>query len=264
MSVQLNYSDKLVTAGQFIERGSKNSTLIDKLSRLSQTISSQSLNSSFNELSKITSDNVVTPSEKKSLKEEFDFIKSAYSNISASIRTMGLEDSEEFKKLSNAYDVLTSKIEPILADMNTTTELSESLDTYVSAYTSAANELNIYVSLVNNSILQEVSDISLVVNSNKNTIKPGESVIFEAIIYSHKTNPPQEISDEIKNYYYDAETGTYPALYQWNISGTKNDEQWIADSKGKRSITIPYSEFENTQVSADFSAEMIVGSTSSS
>ena len=69
----------------------------------------------------------------------------------------------------------------------------------------------------------------------------------------------EEDRDEIKELYKDAETGLYPALYQWTITGTKNDSQWMQDSLGKKEVTIPYSAFSGDMVSAFFRSDMVVG-----
>lgn len=259
MARRTDLSNNIVTAGKFIERGGRSVSITEKLSRLSTIMNSANNNVSKNEIMKITSDNIITPLEKQSLKTEWDYIKSGFSSITSTISSMGQLNSEEYNDLKISYDNLEAIMESILADMNKSTELAEPIDRYLNDYSQNANMLNIYLASVNNSILEEASQIGLVVESNYNYIKPNQSVVFTAFIYSYKTGGPVEISDEVKELYKDPETGLYPKLYQWSISGTKNDEQWNSNALGRRQITIPYSDFEDSQISASFICELSVG-----
>ena len=259
MAKQQDFENRIVTGGKFIERAGGGLSLKEKLARLSNTVISSNYNASFKELNSITSDNTVTPNEKISLKQEWEYIKSAFANMTANVTKMGADTSDEYIALKNAYDNLADVIEPILEDMNKTSQLTVPVGQYIEAYSSSANVLNIYLASVNNSILEDVSDIGLEVLTDYDFIKPNQSVKFTAMIYTAKTGGRVEISDEIKELYKDAETGLYPALYQWTITGTKNDSQWMQDSLGKKEVTIPYSAFSGDMVSAFFRSDMVVG-----
>lgn len=259
MAKQLDYEDKIVTGGRFIERAGKGLSLKDKLRRLSNTYTSANTNASIKEISKITSDNVITPSEKRNLAQEWGYIQAAFASITNTVSNMGEDESEEYLALKTAYENLADVIEPILADMNTTTELTTPIDQYIEAYTNSASVLNIYLSLVNNSILEDVSNIGLEVRAEYDYIKPYETVKLTAMIFTAKTGQRVEISDEIKDLYKDPETGLYPKLYQWTITGTTDDDYWNEYALGRREVEIPYSSFDGNNVSAFFRADMVVG-----
>lgn len=261
MAKQLDYENKIVTAGRFIERGGKQFSLTQKLKNLSFMVSSGSTNTAIKELEKITSDNVVTPDEKISLKQEWEYIQAAFASISATVTKMDKEESEEYLNLKTAYEELASAIEPILSDMNSTSELTEPINPYIENYTSSASVLNIYLTMLNNQVIKDISDVMLKVVAEYDYVKPYDSVKLTAMIMVFNDNGvlSGEIPDSIKELYKDPETGLYPKLYQWSFSGTTDDDGLAEANKGQREVTIPYSSFIGRNIKASFYSELIVG-----
>lgn len=257
MSNYISNGTDTISAGKFVERKQK-SIDVPKIKRIAQSIYSSNLSAQLNEISKITSDNVITSSEKKDLLEEWNYIQAAFSSTTSYISQMEQLESEEYIALESAYDDLKKAIEPILKDMQSDTEISDDVYKYFEKYSSASDVLNIYINLINNNILKDISDIGLRVSTNKNEIEPGEDAIFRAEIFFYENGIGTLIPENIKNLYID-DDGLYRALYKWNFKGTNDDDYWNEYAQGREYVTIPSSSFAGESVTAYFNSEIIVG-----
>lgn len=257
MNNYVNNGIDTISAGKFVERGSKPLD-ISKIRRIGQSIYSSNLNAQINEIGKITSDNIVTPEEKVRLLEEWNYIKASFASITSSVTSMGELESVEYKEFEKAFNELKAVIEPVLVDMDKPSEITSSITTALEKYSSSANTLNIYTSLINNNVLKEISDLTVRVVVEQPDIRPGDNAVFKAEVLVYKDGWPVPIPPEVKELYRDPD-GLYRKLYQWKITGTKRDPYWTDDSQGKEIVTIPYSEIAKESITAYFNAEMIVG-----
>lgn len=250
-----------VTARKFVEIGANGDDVKGKIKLLSQAYLSQMSSAQLTELGKITSDKTVTPDEKKLLKEEWEHIQSAYSSVVAAAADMDIDDTEEFEAYKNAYEKLAEIMESILADMSTTTQLSSSVDSIINEYNSAANLFNIYMTTVSNALLRDINDIRLAVITDKDYFDPGENIVFNGIVQVMNLNTGmfEELTEAQKSIYLDSDTGLYPKLYQWQFSGTKDDDYWNTFAQGKRDVTIPSSAFFRDRIEVILNSDLIVG-----
>lgn len=262
MANRINLSDSVVTAGKFVATTDDSTLLTQKVKSLSNMIN---LNTSSNRTTVIAgmfSDNKITPDEKKTLQAELSHIEAAFTATTGSVKQMELENSLEYIQYKTAFNTLKSKLEPILSDMNTTSTVTESLDKYIQAYSSAGDTLSAYMIAFSNSSLASVQDYQLKVIVNNTSPTPSDTIQFTAKIYmKNDAGLYEEFTDEQYNTYksIDSEGNvTYPKLFDWEVTGTTNDAYYKELGAGKKTLKIPASTFENDSISVKFFALLLI------
>lgn len=253
MAQHLNFQNKIVSGGRFVPLEGDNISLRQKVSRLSQAITSVNLGNQIAGITKITSDNVVTVAEKPSLLKEWEYIKEAYNMTVSAVEEMGLESTEQFHNFQVSYEKLESVMESIFADMNTDTILTQDVGTIISEYNQKAISLNSFLTGTSNSLLRELSKYSLDVEVPY-SVETNSDLTIKAVIrcFNEETGQDAEMTEEQKEPYKIGDV--WPMLYIWNISGTKNDEMLMDTNRGKPSITIPANYFSGESISVSFSS----------
>lgn len=254
MAKRNDLQNEIVTAGKFVERGSKSIDMKEKLRRMSQIVSSQKDNSSITGLEQIASDNVITPEEKRLLAEEWEHIEAAYNSTVSSVNSLGV-NPEEFQQFQSAFRSLQSFVQSILANMNEPSNTDGRFNVIMQAYESAATILQNWVNAYQNSLTTGVSSYRLDVDHSPAQVSLEDNVTFTANIFIDETDR----TEELINSYKDPDTGLCPDLFNWVVSGTKDDEAVMEDANGKRMFTIPASSFLNDSVRVWFSSVLNVG-----
>ena len=262
MANRINLTNSVVTAGKFVATEDDSAVLTQKVRALSNQINLNTSSNRVSAISSIFSDNVITPEEKRSLHAELNHMEAAFTATTSSVRQMGLENSVEYLQYKQAFESMKSKIEPILANMSTSTTVTEPISSYVQAYTSAGVTLSAYMIAFSNSSLSSVQDFQLKVEVNTVSPTPSDVLKFTAkILMKDETGFYKEFTEEQYNTYkvIDSEGNvTYPKLFIWEISGTTDDAGYKANADGYKSVTIPASAYKNDSISVKFYADILI------
>ena len=262
MADRVNFTDSIVTARKYVSMEGKSEQLANKLASLSNKVSTSNRNAQINIFNKILSDNIITPDEKISLSAEMDHIDSAFVATTASVTSLGLENSAEYLMYKQQYGILKKKVEEILSDMNSSTEVAEPISRYIEGYSSAADTLNSYMIAFSNKSLASVSDFQLSVDASTVSPTPEDNITFTArILKKNNAGLFEEMSQSQYDSYKvidDSGNATYPKLFIWDITGTTDDEGYKKLADGHKTFTIPASAFSNDSVSVRFYSDIII------
>ena len=254
MANRLNFSNDTVTGGRFVELGRKSVDLKTRLQRISQVSSNNDSNQSLAGLGSLTSDSVVTPEEKKLLAQEWEHILAAYNSTVSMVGSLGV-NPEEFISFQTAFSQLQSLVNDILSDMNSNSQTDGRLDVAIEAYSSAATILQNWINAYNNSLTSDISSYRLDIARLPSSPTLDSTITFTAHIYIDEIDK----TEELMNNYKDQDTGLYPDLFNWFIEGTEDDDALIEEVNGKRSFSIPASDFSGDVVKVYFSSSLNVG-----
>lgn len=262
MANRINYSDDVLTARRFVPIGSDGSDIIQKVRSISKKVSGVNLSNHITEIDRISSDLVITPSEKKSLKSEFDYIKSAYATTYSTVLSLGLEGSAEFIELRTRYEELENVLGPIFANMETSSSISESLSQYFEALSSASAGMNSYMIAFSNSALASVSDIRCDLSISDMSPDIGSTVTATARIMKRDSSGSFVEFDESQYRVYREEKADgsfyYPKLFIWEISGTKDDDAFNSSNLGIKSITINMSDIASDSFTVKYHSDILI------
>lgn len=254
MANRYTFSFDTVTAGKFVEVGKNTVNLKSRLRRISQIQSENNTNSSLQGIQQIASDNVITPEEKKLLADEWKHISAAYSSTVATITELGV-NPEEFESFKTSYRTLESMMNAILADMNSNYTTDGRLDLAIRAYESATTILQNWVNAYQNSLTADISSYRLDVESSPVSPTLEDTIKFKAVIYIDGKDSTEEMMDS----YRDPSTGLCPDLFQWSVSGTKNDSALIEEIAGKREFSVHASDLSGDIIKVYFASNLNVG-----
>ena len=254
MAKRTDLQNTIVTAGKFVERGSKSVDMRERLRRMSQIVSAQQGNSSIIGLEQIASDNVITPDEKKLIAEEWEHIQAAYNSTVSSVNSLGV-NPEEFQQFKTAFLSLESFVNMILADMSQTTQTDGRFSVAMQAYESAATILQNWINAYQNSLTTDISSYRLAIDRSPSQVTPGDTVVFSAHIFIDEVDR----TDDLIASYKDADTGLAPDLFNWIIEGTTDDEEAMKEANGKRMFSIQSTAFKADSIRVWFSSVLNVG-----
>ena len=254
MAKRNDLQNQVVTAGRFVERGRVSIDMRERLRRMSQIVSIQQGNSSLTGVEQMASDNVITPEEKILLAQEWEHIKAAYNSTVSMMNELGV-DPQEFESFKAAYSSLESLMNEILKDMNSTSLVGDQFRTILNAYNSAATILQNWVNAYQNSVTSDISSYRLEIKRTPPSPTLDSTIIFSAYIYIDGVDR----TADLMNTYMDPQTGLYPTLFNWIVSGTKDDDGLMGRIKGSRTFSVSASDFVNDNISVYFSSELEVG-----
>lgn len=262
MADRVNFTDSVLTARKYVSMEGKSEQLATKLASLSNRVNITDRKAQMSAFDKILSDNVITPEEKISLRAEMDHIDSAFIATTASVTSLGLENCSEYLLYKQQYDILKQKVEAILSDMNTSTEIAEPISRYIEGYSSAADTLNSYMIAFSNKSLASVSDFQLVVDVSNVSPTPDDSITFTAKVMKKNNGGifeemPQSQYDTYKSIDDDG-NAIYPKLFIWDISGTSDDDGYKKLADGHKTVTIPASAFAQDSISVRFYSDILI------
>ena len=254
MANRFTFTNDTITAGKFVELGRNTADLRARLQRLNQMQSVNDNSSSLAGIGQMASDNVITPDEKAIIAQEWEHIKSAYNSTVAMIESLGV-DPQEFESFKAAYASLASLMESILSDMDSPSNVGDQFRTILNAYNSAATILQNWVNAYQNSVTSDISSYRLEIKRTPPSPTLDSTIIFSAYIYIDGVDR----TADLMNTYMDPQTGLYPTLFNWIVSGTKDDEGLMGRIKGSRTFSVSASDFVNDNISVYFSSELEVG-----
>lgn len=262
MSSRINLSDSVVTAGKFVAATDDTTLLTQKVRTLSNQINLNTSSNRTTVISGMFGDNKITPDEKKTLQAELNHIEAAFTATTGSVKQMELENSIEYLEYKAAFNTLKSKLEPLLENLNTTTTVTESLEKYIQAYSSKGDALASYMIAFSNSSLASVQDYQLKVTANNVSPTPSDTILFTAQIYmKNDAGLYEEFTDEQYNTYKSTDSDgnvTYPKLFDWEITGTTDDEYYKNIGAGKKTLKIPASAYKNDSITVRFYASLLI------
>lgn len=253
MATRRNHSNETVTAGKFVALGQDAQDLKARLRRLNQLSQSSQNSSLISGINGIISDNIITPSEKRQLADEWEHIQAAYSNTVSTVDSLGI-NPEEFQAFKAAFNQLKSVIEPLLKNMAQSSNVDGSLQGVIEAYNSAATILQNYLTAYQNGLTASISDYRLAITMNPAVPDINDTIQFSASIYIQGVDKTSELMNEQGDV-----DGLYPDLFDWLIEGTKDDEGYMQSAKGKRVIEIPASAFSSDNISVQFFSTITIG-----
>lgn len=125
MSTQYNNAGRTLVVDEVIEvKGTKK----DAVSRFKQELDAQLLKRDTSliraQIGVIASDSHITPQEKQTLKRELQIITSNYGLVASKAEEYGLLDQTDYLEFVSAYASLSAYLQPLLADMESTSEIS--------------------------------------------------------------------------------------------------------------------------------------------
>lgn len=242
-----------VTAGKFVEIGRKSVDLRERLRRMSQVVSDNSINSSIAGIGQMAGDNVITPEEKKILAEEWEHIVAAYNSTVSTIIQLGV-NPDEYQALQTAFNGLKSLMDSILADMDTATTVGDRLNVALEAYESAAKILQNWINSYMNDVTSGISSYRLEVISTPASPTLDDTITFSAKIYIDSIDKTEELKNAHRN-----EAGLYPDLFIWSVEGTNDDDSLMEDIRGKEFFSIDASDIPGDSVRVYFSSSLNIG-----
>lgn len=252
MAIRINEGLNTVTAGAFVQIGGKSVDLREKISRVGQVVSNAKTDESLNNLQTITSDGVITPSEKAQIKKEWEHIQAAYNSTVSMVEDLGV-NPDEYLSFQSAYNSLKAMMDSILSDMSSSSNTDGSLDSLLQAYQSSATILQNWINSYSNDLTANLSDYSLRVSHTPQYPTLDSTITFTAYIYIKGIDKTEELMSS-----HEDESGLYPDLFIWDVSGTSDDESIIESIKGKRTWQISASQLAYDVIRARFSSSLYV------
>lgn len=244
-----------VTAGKFIPVGKDSVSLKQKLRQVGQTVSTSKNNVRVEVIKGIATDLIITPEEKEALKVEMDYITAGYTQMKSYVEAVGLEENHTFKSFKSVYEDLLAAVEPVLADMETSSNVSNDFSTLFSRYTSCATSLNNYLLSFQTGAQDKVNNYTLLIDSSTTNLSKDLKVTLTANIYLYDTNVTLREMD--KKVIEDKEH-PYPTLFIWVFSGLTDDIAMQEEALGKRVVEIPYDSIADTSFTAMFMSNIEV------
>lgn len=246
-----NLTDTIVTARKFVQVGSDANTLKSKLRAISSAISSADNEQIKNALNNLTLDSVITPQEKEILSVEWSKIQSAYAQTQTVAEELELKDTNDYKQLEEAFNRLSDAMYKLLADMNSSTPVSNEFNIVFNGYVSTSSAFNSYMVAAKEGIEDRFSAYSCHVDISPTDITYEDTVKISARIMNGTTNVTEIVENDI---------GADNAFI-WEFSGTSNDEYYNMLAKGKQTIDVPASEiFSSSRFNVRFHAVLNVTS----
>ena len=125
MSTQYNNAGRTLVVDEVIEvKGTRK----DAVGRFKQELDAQLLKRDTSliraQIGVIASDSHITPQEKQILKRELQIITSNYGLVASKAEEYGLLDQTDYLELVSAYASLSAYLQPLLADMESASEIS--------------------------------------------------------------------------------------------------------------------------------------------
>lgn len=253
MSTRRNYTTNTVTAGKFVEIGKSAQDLKAKLRRINLISNSSDNTAQISGIEQIAGDSVITPSEKRLLAEEWEHIVAAYNSTVSLVNQLDINPNE-FVAFNHAFESLKTMVEGILADMTTESKTDGRLQVLVEAYNSAASILQDYITAYQNGLTQSISSYRLQLTSVPTSPEPDDTIVFTASIFIDGVDSTEDLMQS-----YIESDGRCPALFNWDIEGTTDDEGYMEDNLGRRVLSIPASDFSSDRITVAFSSKISVG-----
>lgn len=246
-----NLTDTIVTARKFVQVGSDANTLKSKLRAISSAVSSADNEQIKNALNNLTVDSVITPQEKELLSAEWTKIQSAYAQTQTVAEELELKDTDDYKQLEQAFNRLRDAMYKLLSDMNSSTPISNEFNIVFNGYVSTSSAFNSYMISVKEGIEDKFSAYRCFVDISPADITLEDTVTLSARIMNGTTNVTNQVVSDI---------GADKA-FNWEFSGTKDDEYYNEYAKGKQAIEVPASDiFASSRFDVRFYAELEVSS----
>ncbi len=244
-----------VTAGKFIPVGKDSVSLKQKLRQVGQVVSTKANNVRVEVIKGIATDLIITPEEKEALKIEMDYITTGYTQMKSYVEAVGLEDSSEFKYFKNLYERLLAAVEPVLADMESSSSVSKDFAAMFSSYTSCATRMNNYLLSYQTGAQDKVNNYSLLIDSSTTDLSKDLKVTLTANIYLYDSNVTQREMGKIT---VKDEDHPYPTLFIWVFTGLTDDIAMQEEALGKRVVEIPYDSISGSSFTAMFMSNIEV------
>ena len=244
-----------VTAGKFIPVGKDSVSLKQKLRQVGQTVSTSKNNVRVEVIKGIATDLIITPEEKESLKVEMDYITAGYTQMKSYVESVGLEESTSFTSFKNRYEKLLEAVEPVLADMETSSSVSKDFSSLFSSYTSWATELNNYLLSFQTGAQDKVNNYTLRIVSSTTDLNKDLKVTLTANIYLYDSNVTQSEMGKIKVL---DEDHPYPTLFIWEFTGLADNIAMQEEALGNRVVEIPYDSISDSSFTATFMSNIEV------
>lgn len=255
MAKRINMEANHVTAGKFIEIGKDSVSLRQRLRAIGQSAASSSNSLRMEIIQSIASDNTITPEEKKSLAEEYDYIVQGFNSITSNVKSLGLEDSTQYKALKERYDELVSMIAPLLDDMDSSSAVPDGFSSIFQAFTTQANTLNSYLVYFQSGVQSKLLNYTLQVKPDIVSISQGDTCNLTAYIYLEDMNVTQSEMNKIT---VTDESHPYPTLFKWSFDGLKDNDKKADEALGNRSVSISFDEISGTSFNASFTSTIEV------
>lgn len=253
MADRINFELEHITAGKFIPVGKDDISFKQKLRTLGQAVSSNSSGIKLDILKDMTIDNVITPEEKKIIKSELDYIILGHATTENNVKELGIENSKEYVEYMKVYNELLDKIQPILADMESSSTVSEDFLDIFRTYSSYANALNNFIIATQNELQGNIRKIHLEVKQSTKSVGPGEVVSLTAYIYNGDSDITQLEMNKLNQ---SSVSNPYPTLFDWKFEGTKDDLTLANKWKGNRTVNLSFSDIKGTHLNASFESKL--------
>ena len=249
--VRTNLSDSIVTARKFVQIGSDAEVTKNRLRALSSALSSEAISSQVESVKNISLDSKITPEEKIGLAKEWERMKLAYASTKASAEDLQIDNSSEFIAMSNAYATLTDLMAAILGDMSISTGVDINFTIAFDSYIAASSAFTSYMIAVKEGIENKFSAYRCFIDISPADITYEDTVTLSARIMNGTTKVTNQVVDDI---------GADKA-FNWEFSGTRDDEYYNEYAKGKQAIEVPASDiFASSRFNVRFYAELKVSS----
>ena len=253
MANRINRSLDTITTGKVVEFRGKSRDLRERLARIGQVVSINSTNASVSAIGQIASDSVITPEEKQKLAKEWEHIRAAYNSTVSTVEGLGVSP-EEFTSFKNAFSVLQTYMEEILSDMSTSYRSDGRFDIALDAYESAATILQNWINAYNSNLTAGISSYRLAVDYLPVSPTLDDEITFSASIYING----EDKTADLMAIHMD-ESGLYPDLFIWDISGTDDDSALMESVLGHRSFKVSATDLSGDVIRVSFSASIDVG-----
>lgn len=228
-----NLQDKVVKGGRFVPVSTSRVSAKDKLKDIRVALASADGSDASRYLEEMLSDNVISVSEKESLKSRWDQARVGYSRLKSAIRdAFGDEELASFAPLEELYASLYSMLSSILQDMDSdSTSVPPDFSNKFNEFTSRYAEISLTYSMY----LSELTRYSIYLDTDKASFSDGEFVN----VYCHLLKDSTEVKEDYRDY-----------EVEWHIHGAdiSVEDKYFIEKAGdeivKQGISFPASLFE--------------------
>lgn len=179
MASVTNLQNSVVTGGKFVAISSNSLSMRERLRNLQTSVSSSLSEIDLEAIRGIVEDNVITPIEKKSLKDRWDSISSGYLRLLANISdAFGSSELQSLEGIQIVYERLYSKMERILADLSTETNVEDDFEADIQEFITRYSD----ISQLYSRAIFDIQKYAVVLFPDKTSYEDGDTVNVTAIL----------------------------------------------------------------------------------
>lgn len=244
MANRTSLGNDVVTGGNFISLGTGVKASKQFVMTMNNTISQLNISKTIEQLENITSDNVVTATEKIQLRSIWEEAKNSYYTIQSAVEDYELDEDNGWISLQSDYSDVNSVMNTVLSNMSEDSKVSSNVNTLITGFITKCSNYSLYIAQYATGVSTIYQNHSVIVTCEPNEPTGNGNTVLAVHVFDQDNNEC-EIDSSIED------------TITWNFDGTADDAYFESIGLGKKSITI--SEEDYHKISQNWNFDVWVG-----